>query len=1589
MDSPSLSQKCSKKPTKWCPVRLVCLRWLNSEARLVSDRRQIENGNKVTYNSVTYNHLPICRASLFDLFDLINPDNVDHVDLGLTQVPAPAVARLKPGRGRTEKGNKVTYNLVAYNHLPLSRLPHLDLADLNNEASDRSQAPGSTAAKRVSSRGRNEDGNKVAYNSVTYNLPPLCRALFPLTNPDNYLRVTLIPGETATKSKVTHLSVSYNNLPWEKTGSTHQRMLKLVAHEKVTAAISKVTHFSVSYKNLPRGKAGSTRQGMLKSVAHENVIAAISTRESTKWPNCPNCTIRKVVAYKIVTANKGKKRQTGLCIEAIISKKFFRTFKDRRHVKSGKLTVLLQANDVESNPGPPSSGIKLTLITQNCRGLADDRKLKHLMNNCHKIGANSATYIVALQETMIKNDQKIIFGWRGTHVFTPGTGHGRGCITLMPPHIQPLPNSIVQLNQRGHIFKVRIDQRTAVVANAYAPTGITRDKIDYIRKLKDEINLLREPSDDVYLMGDLNTVFNSEEIQARSFSNQEQRHSNQIKQIHDALSLDDVWQNDHQTHTWRQPGTRKSSRLDRIYYQHSLVKKSCTVDWTFTNSDHGAVVATFTDPTKVQARKPLRLNPELIKNPALKSQLLQEYRNQIEQIPTNWDPHQVLEFHKCALRSSYSLINCENKKRNKLDYDHIKEDLHSHISALEHCKNDVAKANRLMNKINKLKATITKLNLERGQALANKLKTKWYNEGERSNKYFLGILRKKELNGQLTELEIDDRIESQPEAIERHIVSFYSSLYNQEQHQPTPEESNNLLEQMQTLNDEEVRNITQPITEAMLLKTLKSMEDSCPGPDGIPYSYIKATWEWFGPVMLKAWEHSIRINKLPDSHRASWLKLIPKAGKNTKDLKNWRPITLSNCDHKVITKTISNMMAENLERIITGNQTAYLRGRSISDNLRIITMANKLAKKDPRMKGLLIALDAKKAFDSVSHSFIASVLVKIGLAGMVPIFELLYKDSRVDIMINDKLCNGYYIKNGVKQGDALSCILFILAMEPLIRNIDANPRIEKLKSTKFKVEMPKCLGYADDISIITTDSINCVRETITEYETFTNISGLQLNADKTEIFQLNDGFTPRHYQFAYQGTQTVVMNSERIKINGLHLDNDPEETHKANFEAVKEKMNKQFAAWANRGLCLLGKILIYKTFGLSQIIYTTRVITFTEKEHTELRNQVYKFLWNRNYQAAKAPDRIKRKYLNTPISRGGFGMIDHEVVTKAMNARQTIVNLNGRHPIRKILENLLIDSQSYFHCSLRENIDGPGAAYAASMNEINMTLLNKELHYLEQDRLAKDMFLRERLIKVARPERRNCLEIAILRNRGITTVRQLLNDQQMANHFRMRILHYRFATIMDACLLSGPQDLVNEHYIPIKGKYKLAIKASSKDIRMALNGETDAINFKITQSNELTENVTKKIKRLKSTKAKSFALRLLHGDVYTGIKLLKFGLANSDECEKCRQPESLLHLVKDCWYSGLIWSKICKLYQETDYRRQTYEKNSLDFVTASKLSMPKFKLHIEILRKLSNKDRPNILPRMLITQTLDYLIICDNDHRKYYQKLRNSMQPHT
>ena len=85
---------------------------------------------------------------------------------------------------------------------------------------------------------------------------------------------------------------------------------------------------------------------------------------------------------------------------------------------------------------------------------------------------------------------------------------------------------------------------------------------------------------------------------------------------------------------------------------------------------------------------------------------------------------------------------------------------------------------------------------------------------------------------------------------------------------------------------------------------------------------------------------------------------------STIHVKNWRPITLLNCDYKIAAKAVANRLRNVIPKIINNDQTGFLKGRFIGENIRLIdgiinhTESNKIP-------GLLLFLDFEKAFDTV------------------------------------------------------------------------------------------------------------------------------------------------------------------------------------------------------------------------------------------------------------------------------------------------------------------------------------------------------------------------------------------------------------------------------------------------------------------------------------------------------------------------------------------------------------------------------------------------------------------------------------------------
>jgi len=153
--------------------------------------------------------------------------------------------------------------------------------------------------------------------------------------------------------------------------------------------------------------------------------------------------------------------------------------------------------------------------------------------------------------------------------------------------------------------------------------------------------------------------------------------------------------------------------------------------------------------------------------------------------------------------------------------------------------------------------------------------------------------------------------------------------------------------------------------------------DKTPGTDGLPSEFYKVFWDEFADILIDALNYSHENGKLPISQRRGIIKLIPKKDAELNLVKNWRPLTLLNCDYKIATKALANRIKPFLQKLISHDQTGFIKNRFIGENIRLIDGVIKYttAKNIP---GLLLFLDFEKAFDTLEWPFIQRTLQHFG-----------------------------------------------------------------------------------------------------------------------------------------------------------------------------------------------------------------------------------------------------------------------------------------------------------------------------------------------------------------------------------------------------------------------------------------------------------------------------------------------------------------------------------------------------------------------------------------------------------------------------------
>ena len=150
--------------------------------------------------------------------------------------------------------------------------------------------------------------------------------------------------------------------------------------------------------------------------------------------------------------------------------------------------------------------------------------------------------------------------------------------------------------------------------------------------------------------------------------------------------------------------------------------------------------------------------------------------------------------------------------------------------------------------------------------------------------------------------------------------------------------------------------------------------------------------------------------------------------------------------------------------------------------------------------GLILLIDFKKAFDSISHKFIYSTLATLNFGSdLITWVETFLLNRTAQILIGGHLTDEILLEQGVPQGDIISPQLFILMVEILLIKITKGKNIQGLV---YALSEDKAEAFADATNLFMRRSPENLRAAKKYIQEFHSISGLSCNLDKTHVIPI-------------------------------------------------------------------------------------------------------------------------------------------------------------------------------------------------------------------------------------------------------------------------------------------------------------------------------------------------------------------------------------------------------------------------------------------------------------------------------------------------------
>ena len=400
----------------------------------------------------------------------------------------------------------------------------------------------------------------------------------------------------------------------------------------------------------------------------------------------------------------------------------------------------------------------------------------------------------------------------------------------------------------------------------------------------------------------------------------------------------------------------------------------------------------------------------------------------------------------------------------------------------------------------------------------------------------------------------------------------------------------------------------------------------------------------------------------------------------------------------------------------------------------------------------------------------------------------------------------------------------------------------------------------------------------------TRSSGLTLNADKTEILNLSNSIKNRTYA-RYNEVGLSINHKQAITITGNYLTLDDNDCYQENVIKKIDKLNSQLNRWKGRNLSINGKMIIVKTFAISQLIFTSQFQIIRPKEVRKIESLCYAFVWN-------GTDRVKRNVIKSGRDNGGINGIDVESFLYAIAVRQfekskihrklNFVNLSPdikedvKTHARTIIRKLLMSQLA--NCDITCQEDAKWLAQTrADLFVKSYSNMHRLLCQMGIDAVAS-------IMQENYSRKHNGIIRRTLPTKAILTIDRYVTDRNIPSSITL---------IIDN----------KEHEILKLGSRRLNDLIKQVLKKVVPYHPAERYNFSNTYFGDIRQTWTN-LWLIKNPTLRSIRLKILHKDIWTQEKRSKLGICNSSACEICGETETVAHQLVTCNNAKRMWNLV-------------------------------------------------------------------------------------